>query len=40
MAVEYLALVADKLAGSVGVLAHLAIVQLLRLISGITLETA
>ncbi len=54
VAVEYLALVADKLvgdfvppsyvifgfAGSVGVLAHLAAVQLLRLIPGITLERA
>ncbi len=54
VAVEYLALVADKLvgdfvppsyvvfacAGSVGILAHLAVVQLLRLFLGTTLERA
>jgi len=54
VAVEYLALVADKLvgdfvppsyvvfacAGSVGILAHLAVVQLLRLFLGTTLEKA
>ena len=54
VAVEYLALVADKLvgdfvpptyvifgcAGSIGILAHLAAVQLLRLIPGTTLERA